>query len=61
VILRKVRNKQAGRVGQTVLLYERFSGRYYDVVSQPGERVCPIVTPVLSDGDDEQEPLSDLL
>ena len=41
----QVRNKQAGKIGQTVLLYERYSGRYYDVLTDPGQLLSPIVTP----------------
>ena len=41
----QVRNKQAGKIGQTVLLYERYSGRYYDVLTNPGQLLSPIVVP----------------
>ena len=38
----QVRNRNAGRIGTVVLKYDRVSGRYFDVDSQPGKQICPI-------------------
>lgn len=37
ILIRKVRNKAAGRVGDAVLKYDRVSGRYKDIADDSSE------------------------
>lgn len=45
----QVRNKEAGRVGETALQYEPVSGRYYDVITDGNKMICPLKAPPLAE------------
>lgn len=38
----QVRNRDAGRIGQVYLRYDRSCGRYYDVETIEGREICPL-------------------
>lgn len=56
----QVRNKEAGKVGETALHYEPVSGRYYDVITDGNRMLCPLTSPAVSEppalgmGDDDE-------
>lgn len=53
ILVRKVRNKAAGKVGDAVLFYDRLTGRYKDPVAQGVDNVRPYDMALAEQEDDK--------